>query len=82
MTEKELTQLGLLEEFSITELEQRLEFEAWCDSCPDVDTTCPNTTCPTNEACPPINNCGGGGGGGGCGSIDPSIDETCIIEAC
>ena len=41
MTEKELNQLGLLEEFSITELEQRLEFEAWCDSCTD---DCPNTT--------------------------------------
>lgn len=31
MSEQELTQQGLLEEFSIMELEQRLEFEAWCD---------------------------------------------------
>lgn len=76
MTEQELNQLGLLEEFSITELEQRLEFEAWCDSCTD---DCPNTTCEHNAACPPINNCGGGGGG--CGG-DPSIDEVCIIEPC
>lgn len=33
MNEEELAQLGLLDEFSITELEQRLEFEAWCDDC-------------------------------------------------
>lgn len=62
MTEKELSQFGLLEEFSITELEQRLEFEAWCDLfCTSNDRcTQPNT------ACPPINGaCGGGGGGGG-----------------
>jgi len=31
MTEKDLSQFGLLDEFSITELEERLEFEAWCD---------------------------------------------------
>lgn len=30
----------LLEEFSITELEDRLEFEAWCDK---------NCTCPTGN---------------------------------
>ena len=76
MTERELNQLGLLEEFSITELEQRLEFEAWCDSC-ESNGTCTDTTCPTNTACPPINNCGGGGGG--CGG-DPSTDTTCIID--
>ena len=76
MTEKELNQLGLLEEFSITELEQRLEFEAWCDDCTCTDN-CPDTTCPTNSyGCIPIENalCGGGGGGGG------GTDETCIIE--
>jgi hypothetical protein len=78
MTEKELNQLGLLEEFSITELEQRLEFEAWCDSCED-NNTCTDTTCPSNTACPPINNCGGGGGD--CGS-DPGANETCLIEPC
>ena len=45
MTEKELSELGLLEEFSITELEQRLEFEAWCDG---------NCSCePTNGQCVP-----------------------------
>lgn len=31
MTDKELNTVELLEEFSIMELEQRLEFEAWCD---------------------------------------------------
>lgn len=31
MTEKDLSQFELLDEFSITELEERLEFEAWCD---------------------------------------------------
>lgn len=74
MTEKELNQLGLLEEFSITELEQRLEFEAWCDSncdCQPVDTTCS-----TNTTCIPIDyQCGGGGGGG-----DPTPDDSCIID--
>ena len=73
MTEKELNQLGLLEEFSITELEQRLEFEAWCDSnceCEPVNTT----SCSTNGGCVPVENayCGGGGGGG--------TDDTCIVE--
>lgn len=72
MTEKELNQLGLLEEFSITELEQRLEFEAWCDDC-----TCTDSTCTDNTGCVPIENayCGGGGGGGGGGT-----DDTCIIQ--
>jgi hypothetical protein len=79
MNEKELNQLGLLEEFSITELEQRLEFEAWCDSCETNSTTCTDTTCPSNTACPPINDCSGGGGGG-CG--DTGTNETCLIEAC
>ena len=72
MTEKELSQFGLLDEFSITELEQRLEFEAWCDwSCSHTDTTCTH-----NSICPPVENavCGGGGGGGG----DPLPDELCI----
>lgn len=72
MTEQELNQLGLLEEFSITELEQRLEFEAWCDSCETNSQTCTDTNCTAY--------CGGGGGGGGCGEITP--DETCIIEVC
>jgi hypothetical protein len=31
MTEEDLNQFELLDEFSITELEQQLEFEAWCD---------------------------------------------------
>jgi hypothetical protein len=73
MTEKELAQLGLLEEFSITELEQRLEFEAWCDDCTCTDT---DTTCTHNTGCIPIDNayCGGGGGGGG------GTDDTCLID--
>jgi len=60
MTEKDLSQFGLLDEFSITELEQRLEFEAWCDwncgcgpengncSCPPPpapDSECTNFNC-------------------------------------
>jgi hypothetical protein len=71
MSEKDLTKLGLLEEFSITELEQRLEFEAWCDDC-----TCTDTTCPSNYGCIPIDNayCGGGGGGGG------GTDDSCLID--
>ena len=72
MSEKELSQLGLLEEFSITELEQRLEFEAWCDDCTCTDN-CPDTTCPSNTICPPVNSCGGGG------DPDPN-PETCIIQ--
>ena len=31
MTEKDLSKFELLDEFSITELEERLEFESWCD---------------------------------------------------
>lgn len=53
MTEKELNQLGLLDEFSITELEQRLEFEAWCDGncdCQPVDGGCG----PVDGGCPII----------------------------
>lgn len=54
MTEKDLIKLGLLEEFSITELEQRLEFEAWCNfggcdsngNCPCND---PNGNCPCDD---------------------------------
>ena len=49
MTEKELNQTGLLEEFSIMELEQRLEFEAWCDgncSCEPQGPSDPNGACP------------------------------------
>jgi hypothetical protein len=75
MTDKELTQLGLLEEFSITELEQRLEFEAWCDDCTCTDN-CPDTTCTTNNGCLDNAYCTGGGGGGG----DPTPDETCLID--
>lgn len=37
---QELNREDLLEEFSIMELEQRLEFEAWCDS----NTNCPECT--------------------------------------
>lgn len=68
MTEKELSQFGLLEEFSITELEQRLEFEAWCDG--NCDCTPTNTTCgPINTGCAPIDS--------GC---NPSPNEPCIPE--
>ena len=64
MTEKDLSKFGLLDEFSITELEQRLEFEAWCDwncgcgpeengncSCdpPPSDGNCTNIDCPCME---------------------------------
>lgn len=50
MTEKDLSQFGLLDEFSITELEQRLEFEAWCDW---------NCGCgPENGSCDPNGSCG------------------------
>lgn len=63
MTEKDLSKFGLLDEFSITELEQRLEFEAWCDwncgcgpdngncSCdpPPIDSDCTNINCPCDE---------------------------------
>jgi hypothetical protein len=71
MTEKDLNQFGLLEEFSITELEQRLEFEAWCDG---------NCGCtPVNGGCVPINS--------GCeppppndGCEPPFPDEPCIPQ--
>ncbi|HEX8147187.1 MAG TPA: hypothetical protein VF591_08415 [Pyrinomonadaceae bacterium] len=47
-------QLELIEEFSIMELEQRLEFEAWCnfgcDSC-SPPPPAPNYECPTNTGC-------------------------------
>ena len=69
MTEKDLTQLGLLEEFSITELEQRLEFEAWCDDCSCTDN-CPDTTCPTNQGCFPTNDV----------CDPPPPDESCIPQ--
>jgi hypothetical protein len=54
MTEKDLSQFGLLDEFSITELEQRLEFEAWCDwNCgcgPDNgNCSCPPPPAPDSE---------------------------------
>jgi len=78
MTEKQLSQFGLLDEFSITELEQRLEFEAWCDwNCGCTPT---NTTCTPNTGCVPVENalCGGGGGGGGGGEDLPNTE--CIIE--
>ena len=54
MTEKELNQLGLLEEFSITELEQRLEFEAWCNwncGCGPSDGNCPCESQPPDSEC-------------------------------
>lgn len=51
MTEKELSQLRLLDDISIRELEQRLEFEAWSPGnwcgpiedagCPVLDAGCP-----------------------------------------
>ena len=69
MTEKELSQLGLLEEFSITELEQRLEFEAWCDG--NCDCTPTNTTCgPINTGWVPIDS--------GC-NPEP-VNSPCIPE--
>lgn len=61
MTEKDLSQFGLLEEFTIAELEQRLEFEAWynwncicdpanalCEPQPPLDGACgpPDADCP------------------------------------
>jgi uncharacterized membrane protein len=55
MTDKELNTAELLEEFSIMELEQRLEFEAWCDG---------NCSCQPSDG-------GGTGGGGGGGGTDP-----------
>ena len=62
MTEKDLSTFGLLDEFSVTELEQRLEFEAWCDwNCgcepqegnggcepPAPDSECTNYNCACN----------------------------------
>ena len=68
MTEKELSQFGLLEEFSITELEQRLEFEAWCN----LFCTTNNCGGAPNSQCPPINGVGCGGGGGGGGGGEPA----------
>jgi len=56
MTEKDLTKFGLLDEFSITELEQRLEFEAWCDgNCGCNPPPISNTDCPIiiNDPCDP-----------------------------
>lgn len=70
MTEKELNQLGLLEEFSITELEQRLEFEAWCNG--NCDCTPTNNGCVPNTVCVPIDS--------GCdinSGCDPMPDEGC-----
>jgi len=64
MTEKELSQLGLLEEFSIMELEQRLEFEAWCNG--NCDCTPTNNGCTDpNAGCVPID-------------VDPVINGACI----
>jgi len=62
MTEKDLSQFGLLDEFTIMELEQRLEFEGWYDG----NCICgpPNVLCPPPE---PID--------GGCG---PLPDDGCI----
>jgi hypothetical protein len=53
MTEKDLSKYGLLEEFSIEELEQRLEFEAWLDG---------NCGCAPTNICPiyPDTDCGCG----------------------
>jgi hypothetical protein len=63
MTEKELSQLGLLDEFSITELEQRLEFEAWCDG----NCDCDNDSCgPADGGCVPVD-----------AYCNPPIDGSC-----
>ena len=68
MTEKELSQFGLLEEFSITELEQRLEFEAWCDGNCDCQPT--DGSCPVNFGCVPINT-----------DCDPGpVNQPCVPE--
>jgi hypothetical protein len=77
MTEKELSQFGLLDEFSITELEQRLEFEAWCDG--NCTCTPTNNSCVPNTNCVPIDSlCGGGGGGGGGGDELPN--DNCFYD--
>ena len=65
MTEMELSKFGLLEEFAITELEQRLEFEAWYDG---------NSFCPTNPLCQPLETCPPDNAG--CGELN----EGCVIE--
>ena len=50
MTEKDLSKFWLLDEFSIRQLEERLEFEAWYDG----NSFCPNVLCdPVDGACPP-----------------------------
>jgi hypothetical protein len=64
MTEKDLSKLGLLDEFSITELEQRLEFEAWCDW---------NCGCGPDSPPPPDD----GGGGGTPPSDSMCTNENC-----
>jgi len=69
MTEKELTKLGLLEEFSITELEQRLEFEAWCNFWCDSNGNCPCGDPNSNCSCEPTNYC----------NSDCGTDDLCII---
>lgn len=54
MSEKELAG-GLLEEFSIMELEQRLEFEAWCDgNCDCQPTNGVECSGGVDGGCPPI----------------------------
>jgi len=70
MTEKDLSQFGLLDEFSITELEQRLEFEAWCNwDCGPTNTNCPCDDPNSNCGCAPTNYC----------NSDCAPDEICII---
>ena len=59
MTEKDLSKLGLLDEFSIMEIEQRLEFEGWYDGnciC-GLNPLCPPPPPITNESCMPDESC-------------------------
>ena len=67
MTEKDLSQFGLLDEFSITELEERLEFEAWCNWNCDCNPPPSNSPCeppPPNDGCEP----------------PPNPDDPCIPQ--
>ena len=60
MTEKDLSQFGLLDEFSITELEERLEFEAWCNwncGCTPSNSGCDPPPPPPDSGCYPDSSC-------------------------
>ena len=80
MSDKDLEKFGLLDEFSITELEQRLEFEAWCDWNCGCGSTSTNTTCQPNTGCVPVNSACGGGGGGGGGGGDELPNTECFFD--